>query len=77
MKDTESIYEKDAERHVSTSSGGHEDDKDAEFGGPEARKKLERKFLLKLDLRMSILVVIYILNYVGIVSTRLSHLRNR
>ncbi|XP_006460061.1 hypothetical protein AGABI2DRAFT_202707 [Agaricus bisporus var. bisporus H97] len=64
MKDTESIYEKDAERHVSTSSGGHEDDKDAEFGGPEARKKLERKFLLKLDLRMSILVVIYILNYI-------------
>jgi hypothetical protein len=39
-------------------------DLDAEFGGPEARKKLERKLLLKLDLRMSILVLIYILNYV-------------
>ncbi|KAI9001386.1 MFS general substrate transporter [Trametes punicea] len=40
------------------------DDPDAEFGGHEARKKLERRLLRKLDLRMSILVVIYILNYV-------------
>lgn len=37
---------------------------DAEFGGSEARKQLEKKLLLKLDTRMSILVVIYILNYV-------------
>lgn len=29
----------------------------------EERKKLERKFLWKLDARMSILIVIYILNY--------------
>ncbi|KAL7282267.1 MFS general substrate transporter [Trametes coccinea BRFM310] len=40
------------------------DDPDAEFGGHGARKKLERKLLRKLDLRMSILIVIYILNYV-------------
>ncbi|KAJ8593298.1 MFS general substrate transporter [Rhizopogon salebrosus TDB-379] len=39
-------------------------DLDAEFGGTEARKKLERRLLWKLDLRMSILVVIYILNYI-------------
>lgn len=39
-------------------------DLDAEFGGLEARKELERKLLWKLDLRMSILVLIYILNYV-------------
>ena len=39
---------------------------DEEFGGHEARKNLERKLLRKLDLRMSILVVIYILNYVRI-----------
>ncbi|KAH7887580.1 major facilitator superfamily domain-containing protein [Phlebopus sp. FC_14] len=39
-------------------------DPDAEFGGREARKKLERQLLLKLDLRMSILIVIYILNYI-------------
>ncbi|KAH7930098.1 MFS general substrate transporter [Leucogyrophana mollusca] len=39
-------------------------DPDAEFGGTEARKKLEKKLLLKLDIRMSILVVIYILNYI-------------
>ncbi|KAL0576310.1 hypothetical protein V5O48_005686 [Marasmius crinis-equi] len=36
---------------------------DAEYGGPEARQKLEKKLLLKIDLRMSILVPIYILNY--------------
>ncbi|KAF8450458.1 major facilitator superfamily domain-containing protein [Boletus edulis BED1] len=40
------------------------DDLDNEFGGKEARKRLERKLLWKLDLRMSILVAIYILNYV-------------
>jgi len=40
-------------------------DPDAEFGGTEARKKLEKRLLLKLDARMSILVVIYILNYVS------------
>ena len=28
-----------------------------EFGGTEARKKLERKLLWKLDLRMSILII--------------------
>lgn len=40
------------------------DDPDAEFGGYEERRKLEKKLLWKLDLRMSILVIIYILNYV-------------
>ncbi|KAI0322458.1 MFS general substrate transporter [Amylostereum chailletii] len=39
-------------------------DLDAEFGGHENRQKLEKKLLFKLDLRMSILVLIYILNYV-------------
>lgn len=37
---------------------------EAEFGGREARQNLERKLLRKLDMRMSILVLIYILNYV-------------
>ena len=40
-------------------------DPDAEFGGTEARKNLEKGLLLKLDARMSILIVIYILNYVS------------
>ncbi|KAI0729325.1 MFS general substrate transporter [Fomitopsis betulina] len=40
------------------------EDPDAEFGGAEARRKLERKLLLKLDARMFILVIIYILNYI-------------
>lgn len=39
-------------------------DNDAEFGGHEARVKLEHDLVRKLDFRMSILVVIYILNYV-------------
>ncbi|KAF6762661.1 sugar transporter [Ephemerocybe angulata] len=39
-------------------------DKDEEFGGPDNRRRLEKKLLLKVDLRMSILVVIYILNYI-------------
>ena len=38
---------------------------DAEFGGTEERKRLERKLVIKLDLRMSILIIIYILNYVS------------
>lgn len=63
--------EKDIEKRerASTASGAHDSDakyQDAEFGGPEERKKLERRFLLKLDLRMSIMVIIYILNYVCI-----------
>ena len=41
-------------------------DPNAEFGGTEARRKLEKRLLWKLDLRMSILVFIYILNYVGL-----------
>lgn len=39
-------------------------DPDAEFGGTEARKKIERRLLLKIDLRMGILIVLYILNYI-------------
>lgn len=42
-------------------------DAEAEFGGQEARLELERKLLRKLDMRMSILIVIYILNYVRLV----------
>lgn len=41
-------------------------DPDAEFGGSEARKLLEKKLLWKLDARMSILVVIYMLNCVSV-----------
>lgn len=40
-------------------------DPDAEFGGYEERKRLERKLIWKMDCRMSILAVIYILNYVS------------
>jgi hypothetical protein len=43
-------------------------DTEAEFGGREARLNLERKLLCKLDVRMSILVLIYILNFVRLLS---------
>ncbi|KAF9055118.1 MFS general substrate transporter [Hymenopellis radicata] len=39
-------------------------DSDIAFGGSEARKRLEIRLLRKLDRRMSILVLIYILNYI-------------
>lgn len=40
-------------------------DPDAKYGGHQARIVLEKKLLWKLDLRMSILIFIYILNYVS------------
>ena len=39
---------------------------DTEFGGSEERGRLEKKLLRKIDTRMSILIVIYILNYVSL-----------
>lgn len=39
-------------------------DLNLEFGGVEARKKLERRLLRKLDLHMLMLVLIYILNFI-------------
>ncbi|KAG2357241.1 sugar transporter [Suillus spraguei] len=39
-------------------------DLNVEFGGVEARKKLERRLLRKLDLHMLMLVLIYILNFI-------------
>ena len=41
------------------------DEVDAEFGGTVARRELEKKLLWKVDKRMSILVLIYILNFVS------------
>ena len=35
-----------------------------EWGGSESRQQLEKQLLWKVDKRMSILVLIYILNYV-------------
>lgn len=67
-----SLREKEKEHitHVNENRQTSANDPDAEFGGTEARKALERKLLLKVDLRMSILIVIYVLNYV---STHLLH----
>ncbi|KIJ64094.1 hypothetical protein HYDPIDRAFT_40740 [Hydnomerulius pinastri MD-312] len=50
--------------HLDVSKPDTEEDANADFGGPEGRKILERKLIAKLDLRMSILIVIYILNYI-------------
>lgn len=45
-------------------------DLDVEFGGTEARNKLERKLLWKLDLCMSMLVLMSILNLVSNLALR-------
>ncbi|KAG1847803.1 major facilitator superfamily domain-containing protein [Suillus tomentosus] len=52
-------------------------DVDVEFGGIEARNKLERKLLLKLDLHMSMLVLIYILNFIDRNNARYALVMNR
>ena len=49
-----------------TSWDAHDDERDAEFGGTAARRELEKKLLWKVDKRMSILILIYILNFVRI-----------
>ena len=43
-----------------------DDDANAEFGGAEARRELEKELLWKVDKRMSILILIYVLNYVSL-----------
>jgi hypothetical protein len=50
--------------HIDSPGTSHDERPDAEFGGAESRRHLERKLLRKIDMRMCILVVIYILNYV-------------
>jgi len=45
-------------------SEDREIDPDAAFGGKLGRKELEARLLTKLDTRMSILILIYILNYI-------------
>ncbi|PAV20855.1 MFS general substrate transporter [Pyrrhoderma noxium] len=50
--------------HVHSSKDAEVKDPDIEFGGSEERRKLERKLLWKLDCRMSIMIIIYILNYI-------------
>ena len=53
-------------------------DLDAEFGGHENRMKIQKSLLRKVDLRMFVLVVIYILNYVRpLPLLQNSHLRRK
>ena len=61
-----SIHKNDYEdeEHRVENTHNTSDDPNEEFGGTEAREQMEKKLLRKLDLRMSILIIIYILNYV-------------
>lgn len=70
-KDAEKVY--DPRRYDPNA-----EDPDAEFGGTEARIALEKKLVWKVDLRMSIMVVIYILNYVRVLRSchHISSLKN-
>jgi hypothetical protein len=62
VEGSESVQEKGGENDSHLKHNA--EDPDAEFGGLEARRIMEKKLLWKVDLRMSIMVVIYILNYV-------------
>ncbi|TFK55474.1 MFS general substrate transporter, partial [Heliocybe sulcata] len=55
---------RNTDKVLAVEEGEAGDDPDAEFGGREARRQMEKRLLRKLDLRMSILIVIYILNYI-------------
>ena len=59
---------KDVDDNVVSPNVDHveDNDPDAEFGGREERRKMEKKLVRKLDARMCILIVIYILNYVSL-----------
>ncbi|KAF8709595.1 MFS general substrate transporter, partial [Rhizoctonia solani] len=61
MSDIDSKHAVEQHEYLPGQSPKHPD---AEFGGTEARRALERRLLRKLDLRMSILIFIYILNYI-------------
>jgi len=63
---SEDLEKKKLPQDVSIADGDPDADPDAEFGGKENRKRLERQLIWKLDLRFSILIVIYILNHVSI-----------
>ncbi|KAJ7700039.1 MFS general substrate transporter [Mycena rosella] len=56
--------ERDDRQDTPLLSEDREIDPDAAFGGKLARNELEARLLSKLDTRMSILVLIYILNYI-------------
>ncbi|KAL5488091.1 hypothetical protein ACEPAI_6199 [Sanghuangporus weigelae] len=58
------IEEKDFKEETLIADAGNIVDPDAEFGGREERLRLERNLLWKVDSRMSILILIYILNYI-------------
>ena len=62
MSGTDSKRAVGHQEHSRGQTNTHLDD---EFGGAEARQVLEKRLLRKLDLRMSILIFIYILNYVS------------
>ncbi|KAK0468247.1 MFS general substrate transporter [Desarmillaria tabescens] len=57
--------EKRLDEYIHAQEGQHGSvDPDAKYGGHETRISLEKKLLWKIDLRMSILIFIYILNYI-------------
>ena len=66
MSDSLKDVEKSDDIQVLARSESKSTDSEEAFGDREARRQLERRLLRKLDARMSILVVIYILNYVSI-----------
>jgi len=62
----EPVTREKVDPHAAPSSPIDDDDNkdvNAQFGGLEARKALEKKLLRKVDLRMLILILVYMMNY--------------
>ena len=60
---------RDAEKDSRFSASAPSVDGDAEFGGPEERKRMEKKLIRRLDMRLTIIVVLYLLNFASFLSS--------
>ena len=56
----------DNEKHPRVSASAPSVDGDAEFGGTRERKRMEKKLIRRLDMRLALIVVLYLLNYVNL-----------
>ena len=56
---------RDTEKQPSSSASATSVGIDAEFGGPEERKRMEKKLVRMLDVRLTIIVILFLLDSVG------------
>ena len=58
------------EKHPKASANVSSVDGDAEFGGPGERKRMEKRLVRRLDMRLTLIVVLFLLNYVNLHPSR-------